>query len=124
MQKTLEQLVENVSSNIPGYVAISVTEISSGESLIANTTKDSFDPELASAYNLEVVKAKLKAIEALGLDESIRDIAITLNDQIHIINIAPSGGYFIYLAIDSKKANLAITRTLLNKYKEELNKAL
>ena len=124
MQKTLEQLVENVSGNVPGYIAISVTEINSGESLISHTVKDSFDPELASAYNLEVVKAKLKAIDALGLKEEIKDISITLNDQIHIINIAPSGGYFIYLAIDSKAANTAITKALLNKYKEELNNAL
>ena len=121
MQKTLNELKENVSSNIPGYIALSVTDIESGESLIADTNMSSFDPELASAYNLEVVKAKLKAIDALGLNETIKDITITLNSQVHIINIAPSGGYFIYLAVDSKSANLAITKTLLNKYKEKLN---
>ena len=62
-------------------------------------------------YEDEVV-AKLKAIEALGLNEEIQDITITLSSQIHIINIAPSGAYFVYLAVDSKDANLGITKAL------------
>lgn len=79
---------------------------------------------MASAYNLEVVRAKLKAIDALGLKEEIQDITITLSCQIHIINIAPSGNYFIYLAVDSSKANMGITKVMLNKYKVKLNEVL
>lgn len=124
MTEILNDLVSNVSKNIPGYVAISVTDMQTGEALISNTADSNFDPVLASAYNLEVVKAKLSAISALGLSEEIQDITITLSSQVHIINIAPSGGYFIYLAVDSSKANLGITKALLNKYKLELNNAL
>lgn len=124
MKQILDDLVKNVSKNVPGYIALAVTEIEAGEPLVADTVDKNFDPILASAYNLEVVKAKLKAIEALGLKEEIKDISITLDTQIHIINVAPSGSYFIYLAIDSSKANLAITKTLLNKYKKELNNAI
>lgn len=124
MTEILNDLVSNVSKNIPGYVALCVTEIETGQALISNTLDQNFDPELASAYNLEVVKAKLNAINALGLNEEIKDITITLTSQVHIINIAPSGGYFIYLAVDSSKANLGITKALLNKYKLELNSAI
>ena len=60
----------------------------------------------------------------LFLKETIEDITITLDNQVHIINISPSGAYFIYLAVDSSKANLGITKSLLNKYKQDLNKAL
>ncbi len=124
MTEILNDLVENIRNNIPGYIALSVTEIESGEALIADTASSSFDINLASAYNLEVVNAKLKTIKALGLEEDIKDMTITLTDQIHIINVAPNGGYFIYLAIDSAKANIAITKTLLNKYKAQLNEAI
>ncbi|MCD9562533.1 hypothetical protein [Tenacibaculum maritimum] len=124
MTEILNDLVSNVSKNVPGYVALSVTELDSGEALVADSAVADFDPVIASAYNLEVVKSKLNAIRALGLDEEIRDITITLSSQIHIISIAPKGGYFIYLAVDSSKANIAITRTLLNKYKTELNNAI
>ncbi|MDO6744346.1 MULTISPECIES: hypothetical protein [Tenacibaculum] len=124
MTEILNELVKNISKNVPGYVALSVTEIETGQTLVADSSDSSFDVNLASAYNLEVVKAKLSAIEVLGIDEEIKDITITLTSQIHIINIAPSGGYFIYLAIDSSKANIAITKTLLNKYKAQLNDAI
>ncbi|SOU85817.1 conserved hypothetical protein [Tenacibaculum dicentrarchi] len=124
MTDILNDLIKNVSENIPGYIALSVTEIESGETLVSDSVKADFDIDLASAYNLEVVNAKLKTISVLGLNEEVKDITITLTDQIHIINIAPNGGYFIYLAIDSAKANIAITKTLLNKYKADLNNAI
>ncbi|CAM1369466.1 conserved hypothetical protein [Tenacibaculum sediminilitoris] len=124
MTEILNDLVSNVSKNIPGYIAICVTEIETGEALASDTSDSSFDPVLASAYNLEVVKAKLNAINALDLKEEIKDITITLSSQVHIINVAPSGGYFIYLAVDSDKANLGVTKALLNKYKLELNNAI
>jgi hypothetical protein len=79
-----------------------------------------FDPELASAYNLEVVKAKLNAIKALGLDQKINDILITLTDQIHIIDVSEDGKYFIYLAVDATKANLGLTRATLAKFKKDI----
>lgn len=124
MKDVLNKFIENVKKNVPGFIAVSVTEIESGVAYESATAKKDFDPNLASAYNLEVIKAKFKAIEALGLKEKIEDIAITLTDQVHIINIAPSGAYFIYLAVDSKDANLGITRALLNKYKADLNAAI
>ena len=77
---------------------------------------------MASAYNLEVVKAKLNALRVLGLEgkERIEDILITLTNQIHVIDVAPNGTYFIYLVVDSSKANLGITRSLLARYKKDL----
>lgn len=80
-----------------------------------------FDPELASAFNLEVVKAKINAIKALGLQgQSVDNIMITLSSQIHIIDVSENGEYFIYLAVDSTKANLGMTKSILNKYKKEI----
>lgn len=125
MQKILDDLVNNVKENIPGYIAISVAEMASGESLVSQSNDSNFDPALASAYNVEIINAKRSAMKALGLEnESLKDIHFNLNNHIHIINISPSGEYFVYLAVDSSKANLALTRTLLNKYKQELNNEL
>ena len=111
-----------MKTNVPGFIAVSVTEVRSGVSYGAESVDPSFDPNLASAYNLEVVKAKQNALQALGLasKEKIVDILITLTGQIHIIDIAANGGYFIYLVVDSTKANLGLTRALLAKYKKDL----
>ncbi|WNW01118.1 hypothetical protein RRF68_08920 [Tenacibaculum sp. HL-MS23] len=124
MQEILDKLVTNVKENISGYIGISVAEMASGESLISDSALSGFDPALACAYNVEIINAKRKAMKALGLNEELTDIHFNLETQIHIINISPSGDYFVYLAVDSKKANLALTRTLLNKYKQDLNNEL
>ena len=122
MTNVLDKFIQDMKTNVPGFIAVSVTEVRSGVSYGAESVDPSFDPNLASAYNLEVVKAKQNALQALGLasKEKIVDILITLTGQIHIIDIAANGGYFIYLVVDSTKANLGLTRALLSKYKKEL----
>jgi hypothetical protein len=124
MSDFLKQFGEDLKKNVPGYIAVAVTEIKSGISYYSNSVKPEFDPELASAFNLEVVKAKLNAINALGLDETIDNILINLSSQIHVIDVADNNEYFIYLAVDSSKANLGMTKALLNKYKKEITKKM
>lgn len=120
MSDFLNTFVNDLKSNLSGFVAVAVTEVKTGMSYISNTVDQSFDPELASAYNLEVVKAKLNAIRALKLNEKIDDILITLNSQIHIINLSENGEYFVYLAVDSSKANLGMARATLRKYTADI----
>ena len=122
MTNVLDKFIQDMKTNVPGFIAVSVTEVRSGVSYGSESVDPSFDPNLASAYNLEVVKAKQNALQVLGLasKEKIVDILITLTGQIHIIDIAANGGYFIYLVVDSTKANLGLTRALLAKYKKDL----
>ncbi len=124
MNNVLNSFMDNVKTNITGLIGVCVTDIESGEAYASHSFNPDYDISIASAYNLEVVRAKLEAIKALGLTEDIEEMTIELSSQIHIINIAPSRAYFIYVALDSKKANLGIARALLNKYKSELNDLL
>ena len=117
----LEKFVKDIKANVPGYIATSITEVATGVCYISDSASPDFDPEIASAFNLEVAKAKQAAIKALNLDAQIQDILITLTDQIHIINISEKGDYFIYLAVDSAKTNLGMTRALLGKYKKDIS---
>ena len=120
MSDFLKKFGEEIKKNVPGYIAVAVSEIKSGISYYSDSALAGFDPELASAFNLEVVKAKLNAINALGLNERIDDIMITMTNQIHIIDVSDNNEYFIYLAVDSTKANLGMTKALLGKYKKEI----
>lgn len=122
MTNVLDKFIQDMKTNVLGFIAVSVTEVRSGVSYGSESVDPNFDPNLASAYNLEVVKAKQNALQILGLasKEKIVDILITLTGQIHIIDIAANGGYFIYLVVDSTKANLGLTRALLAKYKKDL----
>lgn len=120
MSDFLNTFMDDLKTNVAGFIAVSVTEIKTGMSYCSTTVDPSFDPELASAYNLEVVKAKQSAIKILGLDQQIDDILITLSTQIHIIDISSNGEYFVYLAVDSTKANLGMTRAMLKKYSKDI----
>ncbi len=120
MSDFLTDFVEDLKTNVNGFIAVAVTEVKTGMSYKSLSVDPSFDAELASAYNLEVVKAKMSAIKALGLTEQIEDIMITLTNQIHIISISSNGEYFIYLAVDSTKANLGMTRAVIKKYSREI----
>ncbi|MDW8848467.1 hypothetical protein SD960_00075 [Flavobacterium sp. MMLR14_040] len=125
MSDFLKQFGEDLQKNVPGFIAVSVAEIKSGISYHSQSVVANFDPELASAYNLEVVKAKMNAIKALSLDgQTIDNVMITLTSQIHIIDVSDNGDYFIYLAVDSTKANLGMTKSILNKYKKEIQEKL
>jgi len=119
MKEILETFINEIKT-IPGFISVSITEIISGVAYKSYTANKNFDLNIVAPYNLEVVKAKLKAIETLNLTEGIEDIAITSSNQMHIINVAPNRAYFIYLAVSSKDANVAITKSLLSKHKKAL----
>ncbi|MCV9927789.1 hypothetical protein OIU83_09010 [Flavobacterium sp. LS1R49] len=120
----LNVFLNDMKTNVNGFIAVAVTEIETGLSYGNISIDSTFDPELASAYNLEVVKAKLSAVKALNLKQDIEDILITLTSQIHIIDISPNNKFMVYLVADSTKANLGMTRAVLRKHKADLEKNL
>lgn len=121
----IDTLIAETKESSDGIHAISVVELSSGMSL-GSYSNHSIDPNLASAYNAEVVKEKIKAINALGLasTEIIDDILITLSTQYHLINCTKNGSHMIYLAADKLKSNLALLRNNVKKAKMALEKQL
>jgi len=68
-----------------------------------------FDLELAAAGNTEVVRAKKKIRDKLGLRDKIEDILITLTGQYHLIRMVGTT-MFLYVALDRGKSNLALAR--------------
>jgi len=91
--------------------ALGATVVDSGSGMSLGAAGTGLDLELAAAGNTEVVRAKLKTIKALGLDQDIDDILITLSGQYHIIRpLSKSPEVFIYLALDKSRANLALAR--------------
>ena len=120
MSDFLTTFMDDLKTNVAGFIAVSVTEIKTGMSYCSLSVDANLDPELASAYNLEVIKAKFAAIKVLNLAQKIDDILITLSTQIHIIDVSDNGEYFVYLAVDSLKANLGMTRAILKKYSKDI----
>ena len=107
-QEKLDEIME-----IDGAVGVALVDAASGMALATSGSPKGLDLEVAAAGNTNVLKAKTSTMESLGLAESIEDILITLDSQIHMIRPATSDsgkGLFIYVALDKKKANLAMAR--------------
>ena len=115
------QAVQNIINDLPGLLAIAVVDINSGMSL-ASHSNSGINPETAAAYHTEVVKQKLKAMNALKLQgETIDDILITLTNQLHLIKLVAESKKFIYLVVNSRDTNLAIAREVLRAQNELLS---
>ena len=87
---------------------------------LASGGNPGLDLDVAAAGNSNVVRAKLRTMEALGLKENIEDILITLTNQLHLIRLVNDGKKFIYLVVSSRDTNLAIAREVVRAYAEEL----
>lgn len=64
-QEELNRLINNIASDLEGFMGASVVDVETGMSLASVSRINDFDLDVASAYNSEMVKAKLKTIRAL-----------------------------------------------------------
>lgn len=120
-KSAMDVAFQNVKSNVTGLKAISAVEVSSGLSEGSLIVDKTFDLEAASAYNSEVLKAKIKAKNAMGMNkEKVEIIIIELTSQIHIIQPTPNEKYLIYMAADRSSTNLGIARKAVKEAAKEL----
>lgn len=94
---------------LDGAMCCALVDSTSG--MMLGSAGTGVDLEVAAAGNTEVVRAKLKTMKALGMQDAIEDILITLGKQYHIVRLIESKpGLFMYLVLDKAKSNLAMAR--------------
>jgi hypothetical protein len=110
--------------NIDGALGASLVDWESGMSLGAVGGGKYLDLDVAAAGNTEVIRAKMRTMESLRLDDQIEDILITLTKQYHLIRLLKSSrsdqGLFLYLVLDRGKANLALARHSLKRLEGDI----
>ncbi len=107
---------------IDGALGAALVDYETGMSL-GQSGGGALDLDVAAAGNSDVVKAKLRTMAALGLEEKIEDILITLNSQYHLLRLITSRngqGLFLYMALDKGKANLAMARRQLSNLESQI----
>lgn len=111
----LNQLLE-----LDGAIAAALVDYKTG--MLLGSIGTGIDLEIAAAGNTEVIRAKLKTINMLNLNEEIEDILITLSSQYHLIRpLAGTDDLFVYYVLDSEKSNLALARRKLKTVEGNLN---
>ena len=111
--------------NIDGALGAALVDWESGMSLGTIGGGKYLDLDVAAAGNTEVIRAKMRTMESLRLDDSIEDILITLTKQYHLVRLLKNSrneqGLFLYLVLDRQKANLALARHNLKRIESELS---
>ncbi|MEY9968183.1 hypothetical protein ABIA33_006263 [Streptacidiphilus sp. MAP12-16] len=110
---------------IDGALGVALVDFNSGLALgVLGGGKD-LDLTAAAAGNTDVVRAKMRTMEILNLhNESIEDVLISLTGQYHLIRLLTSrngSGLFLYVALDRKRANLAMARRQLQQVERNLD---
>ena len=116
---TIQNSLENL---LTADGALCAAVVDSGSGMMLGAIGTGVDLEVAAAGNTEVVRAKLKTMRALGLNDSIEDILITLGKQYHLLRpMAQKEGVFIYYVLDKAKSNLALARRKLQDVEKDMS---
>ncbi|OII66333.1 MULTISPECIES: hypothetical protein [unclassified Streptomyces] len=119
-----ETALKEAMTAIDGAVGAALVDYTSGMALGTVGGGKDLDLTVAAAGNTDVVRAKVRTMEMLGLKDEIEDILITLGGQYHLIRLLKArgtNGLFLYLALDKGRANLAMARHQLRRIEAELD---
>ena len=109
---------------IEGAIGVALVDYTSGLTLGVMGGGATMDMNIAAAGNTDVVRAKVRTLEMLGLSDNIEDVLITLDTQYHLIRLLqPRRGtdaLFLYLALNKSRANLGLARHQLRRIEAEL----
>ena len=107
----MSNLQESLNSLLTADGAMCCALVDANSGMMLGSTGSGVDLDVAAAGNTDVVRAKLKTMSLLKLNDSIEDILITLGRQYHIIRpVAKKPGLFLYFVLDKAKSNLAMAR--------------
>lgn len=109
---------------IHGALGVCLVDVDSGGVLGSVGGGPDLDLEGAATGNAEVVKAKLDSLDQQGVADTLDDVLITLDTQVHLIRRVSSvrgGGLFFYLALDRDGADVAVARRQLGTIEAELS---
>ncbi|MGA5121931.1 hypothetical protein ACPCAG_01165 [Streptomyces pseudogriseolus] len=120
---SVEVSLKDIMTSVEGALGAAVVDYSSGMALGTMGGGKDLDLAVAAAGNTDVIRAKVRTMELLGLTGQIEDILITLESQYHLIRLVTGrsgNGLFLYLVLDKSRSNLAMARHQLKRVEEQL----
>ncbi|WP_328557550.1 MULTISPECIES: hypothetical protein [unclassified Streptomyces] len=119
----VEISLKETMTSIEGALGAALVDYTSGMALGTLGGGKDLDLNVAAAGNTDVIRAKVRTMEHLGLKSKIEDVLITLETQYHLIRPLKSrdgNGLFLYLVLNKATSNLAMARHQLGRIEAEL----
>ncbi|MET7383378.1 hypothetical protein ABZT08_32095 [Streptomyces sp. NPDC005526] len=120
---SVEVSLKEMMAGVEGSLGAAVVDYTSGMALGTLGGGKDLDLTIAAAGNTDVIRAKVRTMEQLGLKSQIEDVLITLGTQYHLIRLVTGrngNGLFLYLVLDKDRSNLAMARHQLKRVEEQL----
>ncbi|MER6672864.1 roadblock/LC7 domain-containing protein [Streptomyces sp. NPDC000983] len=120
---SVEVSLKEMMAGVEGAMGAAIVDYTSGMALGTLGGGKELDLTIAAAGNTDVIRAKVRTMEQLGLKGQIKDILITLDRQYHVIRLLTGrggNGLFLYLVLDKDHSNLAMARHQLKRVEEEI----
>ncbi|MER5942436.1 hypothetical protein ABT121_34600 [Streptomyces sp. NPDC001928] len=120
---SVEVSLKEMLAGVEGALGAAVVDYTSGMALGTLGGGKDLDLTVAAAGNTDVIRAKVRTMEQLGLKGQIEDILITLDRQYHVIRLVTGrtgNGLFLYLVLDRANSNLAMARHQLKRVEESI----
>ncbi len=106
---SINQVLEDLLKDVDGGLVALLGDSESG--MLLASAGSGLDVDVAAAGTTEFMRAKLRTMRSLGLQDGLEDILVTLETQYHIIRpLSSKPDVFIYLALDRSRSNLALAR--------------
>ncbi|MEV6108601.1 hypothetical protein AB0M28_28450 [Streptomyces sp. NPDC051940] len=118
-----ETALKEAMASVEGAIGAALVDYTSGMALGTLGGSKDLDLNIAAAGNTDVVRAKVRTMEQLGMRDTIEDILITLGKQYHLLRLLKgrdNKGLFLYMALDKQRANLAMARHQLARIEAQL----
>lgn len=119
----VEISLKEMMTAVEGAMGAAIVDYTSGMALGTLGGGKDLDLVVAAAGNTDVIRAKVRTMEQLGLKGSIEDILITVGSQYHLIRLVKGrhgAGLFLYIVLDRARSNLAMARHQLKRVEVQL----
>ncbi len=108
--------IEGVRADVNGLIAVGVVDMTNALAMDTFSARKDFDPDVASANMVEVIEAQQQTMRALRQKDTLREIFVTLDSQVHLLTLSKTGKALFYIVADAHGANLSMLRSVIRTY--------
>jgi len=123
MRKKLQDILEQLAADLPGYQAAAVVAIDDGLSVAEFSADVKIETAAAAAYLASIVKSNAKAINLLTGNQKTEDILVTTDQSYYLIRNLPGHSLFMFL-MTKRGEWMGKARMLIQDYEPQITTIL